>query len=661
MATAAANRSTQSTRRTHALQLVAAVLVLLLLGNIAYIVFARPFSSVLVITPTTIDARVIDAVPVANGQAVAVTSTNHVFLFNNGNVIKDVSVEKTVSVLAVSPNGQIIVAGTSERELVVWNAVLEEQRRLEVNGRVSAVHVGNNGQITVAHAVGQFTGKVWVSTFDPNSKQLTKKQTGIDITSMTGAGNAIIYSTVDGSVTAFTSDDASLWRTQIPQPATVLASTASGVVFVGGERGGVSRIGADGALAWTQQLGEYRIRTLAIDVTSGAIAVCDDNKQLFLLDGATGQTLYQTTTTGVVRGVTAIGEGKIGFLTNNGSLITVDINAARKAPQPLVTGLYLGANVLLLATAFGGTIAAVPRWRVRALHTGRQIRRSRTAYMLLLPAFVLILMFSYLPTALGLYYSFTNFNLREPLRFIGFSNFVKLARDSVFWIGVGNMILIVSTSILKTLTLPLLVAELLYWLRGPKLKYFFRSAFIIPSIVPGIVGVLLWKMIYDPSIGLINVTLESLGLSSWQQAWLADERLALWSIIFAGFPWISTFAFLVFLGGLLDINLELFDAAAIDGATWWQRFRHIDWRLIAPQLRLVLFFTFVGSIQEYGNIYIFTGGGPGTSTYVPGLYMFLQTAGGEFGYAASIGFVLALVVLLVTVWRFRFGTAPSDA
>ena len=95
-----------------------------------------------------------------------------------------------------------------------------------------------------------------------------------------------------------------------------------------------------------------------------------------------------------------------------------------------------------------------------------------------------------------------------------------------------------------------------------------------------------------------------------------------------GFPFLSAFAFLIYMGGLLNINAELFDSAQIDGAGAWRRFWHIDVPLLEPQFRLLLFFAFAGSIQGFANILIFTRGGPGYSTYVPALQMYLQIASG---------------------------------
>ena len=156
------------------------------------------------------------------------------------------------------------------------------------------------------------------------------------------------------------------------------------------------------------------------------------------------------------------------------------------------------------------------------------------------------------------------------------------------------MLLILVTSLIKVFTVPMMIAELIFWLRWSRAKYIMRVAFIIPSIVPGVVGILLWKQIYDPQIGLINEVLKAIGLGYVARGWLSDAATAIWAIIFTGFPWVDIFAFLIFFGGLLNINHEIFDAAAIDGASAWKRFLNIDLQMIRPQLRLIMFFAFLG-------------------------------------------------------------------
>jgi ABC-type sugar transport system permease subunit len=221
------------------------------------------------------------------------------------------------------------------------------------------------------------------------------------------------------------------------------------------------------------------------------------------------------------------------------------------------------------------------------------------------------------------------------------------------------MMIILITSIFKSIATPLLVAELIFWLRKETHRYVFRTLFVLPAVVPGLVGTLLWRQVYDPIGGLLNQVLRGVGLEHLQRAWLGNEQTALWAIIGAGFPWIGAFPFLVYLGGLLNINAELYDAAKIDGSGWWARFWRIDMPLLAPQHGLILFFTFLGSIQGFGNILIYTRGGPGYATYVPGLQMFLKIAEGDFGYASAIGMILFAMVMLGTALRFVWRGAEA--
>jgi raffinose/stachyose/melibiose transport system permease protein len=168
-------------------------------------------------------------------------------------------------------------------------------------------------------------------------------------------------------------------------------------------------------------------------------------------------------------------------------------------------------------------------------------------------------------------------------------------------------------------------------------------------------------MMYDPYSGLINNLLVLVGLESWQHAWLGEADYAMWSIIFAGFPWITAFPFLVYMGGLINIDKDIFDAADIDGVSGMQRFFRIDLPLIRPQIRIILFFAYLGAIQMYSSIWVYTRGGPGHATYVPALQMYYQISNGaNLGYASAIGLVLFFIVLVGTLSRFRFGKTATD-
>jgi ABC-type sugar transport system permease subunit len=300
-------------------------------------------------------------------------------------------------------------------------------------------------------------------------------------------------------------------------------------------------------------------------------------------------------------------------------------------------------------------LAGFGRTRSGGARLSRRIYQARLAYLLLAPAMLLMLLFSYYPGIAAFYISFTNFSLSAPTEFVGLRNFLLLPQDPFFVVGIKNMLILLATNVAKALTVPLLVAELIYWMRNATLRYWFRTAFVFPAVVPGIVAILLWKVIWAPQIGLVNQLLRLVGLGQFQHAWLGEEGTALLAIILTGFPWVEIFAFLVYFGGLLGVNSEIYEAAAVDGANWLTRLLRIDIPSLMPQFRLILFFTFIGSLQGFAGIFVLTGGGPGTATYVPALEMFINISrAAEFGYASAIGFVLAAAVMALVLLRLRF-------
>lgn len=135
-------------------------------------------------------------------------------------------------------------------------------------------------------------------------------------------------------------------------------------------------------------------------------------------------------------------------------------------------------------------------------------------------------------------------------------------------------------------------------------------------VVPGVVSTLMWKNIYAPNIGALNSFLDAVGLSAWKHSWLGEESTALWSIIFMGFPFVNSFAFLVYYGGLINIPTDLFEAAKVDGSRPLWNFWHIHMPLISPQLKMLIITTFISSVQDYGGVYLLTAGGQ-----VMGMYL----------------------------------------
>ena len=313
-------------------------------------------------------------------------------------------------------------------------------------------------------------------------------------------------------------------------------------------------------------------------------------------------------------------------------------------PQWVVV-VMAGVLLLLAALAFG--------------HPG--LRRYRISYLFLLPTFVLIILFSYYPIFSALGHSFTEWRGSGESSWVGLANFREMARDDVLGEATGNALKLLAAGLVITLTAPLLAAELIFSLRHPRHQYLYRVLFLVPMVVPGVVILLIWGFLYDDNLGLINRTLGTLGLARLQQSWLGDTHIALYSLMFMGFPWVGGFALLIYYAGLQNIPGDVFDAARIDGAVGWSRFRMIDLPLLLGQIKLLVVLGFIGGLQSFQTQLLLTNGGPAYSTTVPGIHLYQNAIQFDrMGYACAIGVALFLVILGITYLNLRYLRSSTE-
>jgi raffinose/stachyose/melibiose transport system permease protein len=282
-------------------------------------------------------------------------------------------------------------------------------------------------------------------------------------------------------------------------------------------------------------------------------------------------------------------------------------------------------------------------------------RRHLTSYLFLLPSFLFIVAFLYYPIGSALFYGLTDWNLAS-WKFIGFDNYVHLLQDPTILMSLRNQGILTLTDVLKVVVFPLLAAELIYLLKGTKLKYVFRTSFILPMLVPGIVIYLLWSSIYDPTYGLLNEFLKIIGLGKSTHAWTGDSKTALFAVIFMGFPFVSGLPFLLFYASIGNFNSEIIEAARIDGAKGMNLFRRIHIPLLFPTFKVVIILTIIGSLQDVVKLVVLTkGGGPGIATMIPAMSMYLSAfSASRYGYASAIGTCLFLIIVGLSVVNLRF-------
>jgi raffinose/stachyose/melibiose transport system permease protein len=296
---------------------------------------------------------------------------------------------------------------------------------------------------------------------------------------------------------------------------------------------------------------------------------------------------------------------------------------------------------------------AVPREKEISL--ARRILRSKEAYLILVPTFVLVLTFNYYPAGSALFHSVFEWNGANIQRFIGLGNFIAMANDPTLMGSVANLVKLALFALVVNLTFPLLAGALIFHLRDLRLAYLYRVLFVIPLVVPGMVVLGIWKSIYAPQIGLINQMLRGLDMASSARPWLGDFNLALYAVMFIGFPWVAGMSTLIYLAGFQAIPTELLDAAAIDGAGAWNRFWQVEIPLVMSQIKLIVILTVIGALQNFATIMVMTNGGPGVTTMVPGLWLYRNAMYyNKMGYACAIGTALFIITLTLTYLNTRY-------
>jgi len=300
------------------------------------------------------------------------------------------------------------------------------------------------------------------------------------------------------------------------------------------------------------------------------------------------------------------------------------------------------------------TSVAVP-YRPRKATLWRRIVKARYYYFLLLPCFILLILFSYYPAFLALWGSIFTLDYGRDGEFIGLQNFTNLLSDVRFTTSVRNVVLLTIFGTITAITIPVFVAEWIFRLKSDRAQYWYRIIMVWPAIVPGLVTLLLWKFIYDPYYGLLNALLNAVGLDQWaDKAWLADPDLALYALMFSSFPFVGGIGVLIYLAGLQSISIEIYDAAKIDGASGMRQFLTIDLPLIKGQIRLNMVLSIIGGLQALTGPLVLTNGGPVDATLVPGLYMYeLAFTYGRLGYASAIGVYVFIAVLVLTILNMK--------
>ena len=281
----------------------------------------------------------------------------------------------------------------------------------------------------------------------------------------------------------------------------------------------------------------------------------------------------------------------------------------------------------------------------------------RSGWMLAAPYALFLLAFSAYPIAFALALVMMRWDLVTAPSFAGADNVRLLASDARFWQAVGN------TFVFLTIHLPLQIVTALGLAivlnRPMRLRAFWRAAFFLPVVISGAVVAILWNALYATDVGLINALLSSIGIAPIP--WLTDPSLAMPAIAVM-VTWKNVgFYVIIYLAGLQYIPRSCQEAIELDGASAWQRFRHLTLPLLLPQTILVVTLSTINGFQLFIEPYVMTGGGPLRRTFSVVLYMYTNAFSYQkMGYAATIGVALALIIgAVVAIQRKVIGRAEA--
>lgn len=289
--------------------------------------------------------------------------------------------------------------------------------------------------------------------------------------------------------------------------------------------------------------------------------------------------------------------------------------------------------------------------------------RKLVPYLYLAPCIVMMGLFVYYPIVENFRFSFYDFSAFSPDKaFVGFTNFINLFHDPVFYTALKNNVWYAVISIICQVFGGLILAAILEDPITRFISSFFRTVFFLPVVISVTVIALLFTFVYEPNMGILNSFLHGLGLDSWAREWLGDSETAIFAVI-AVSQWQSIgYIMMLFIVAIQAIPREIYEAAEMDGAGKIRRFISVT----VPQVKEMFFvaslITLTGAFTVFNEPYILTGGGPGNASEVLGTLLYSSAfAKDQMGYASAIATVILILTLLLSlVQKKLFRTGKDD-
>jgi len=242
--------------------------------------------------------------------------------------------------------------------------------------------------------------------------------------------------------------------------------------------------------------------------------------------------------------------------------------------------------------------------------------------------------------------------LNGTYRWVGLTNYRRLFADPVFWTSSVNTVVFMVGAIVGRVVLGMALAYAIYS-RLTRAKTLFRTLYYLPTVTPLVAVAYVWRLMYNPQFGAVN------SIFGLDVNWLYDSRFALPAVMVMTIWKDFGFAVILYLAGLYSLRADVLEAAEVDGAGAWARFRRVIWPMLRPTTLFVVVTSMIGYLQAFVQVFVLTAGGPGDSTSLISYLIYQQAfVKYDFGYASAIAFVLFVGTAVLTMLSFRAQSGP---
>lgn len=288
--------------------------------------------------------------------------------------------------------------------------------------------------------------------------------------------------------------------------------------------------------------------------------------------------------------------------------------------------------------------------------------KYRIFFFYLSPAIIFIFLFIYYPVFINFYYSLFSWSSFSPsMKFIGFTNYIRMFQDQVIAISVKNNFIFAVISVIFQVGLSMVLASVLEERFLRKFSSFFRTVYFLPSLISITVCGIMFQLLFNPNMGIINAALTALGFNVSHLDLLGNAGTAIYTIVGVSQWQYIGYNTLLFIVAIQKIPAELYEASVIDGAGIIKKFRFITVPQIKEMTLVTMVVTMIGAFKVFDEVYIMTGGGPGNSTQV--LATYLQKSGfnnDEMGYASTIAVLVFVITFALSIIQMKISKVGTE-